>query len=352
MFHDAADPHVGCILPPHVLEHIAKEAPKDLRDAAFDTLRASERLRGVRRELAGIALAAPTGGLRRTIYDAKQKERLPGDLVRGEGAPAPSDDAVNEAYDGLGATYVFYAEVFRRRSIDGQGMPLDATVHYGRKYMNAFWDGRRMVFGDGDGKVFGRFTRCLDVVGHELTHGVVQAEAALAYEDQPGALNESMADVFGSLVKQFHRKETAREADWLIGDGLLVALPGQALRSMKAPGTAYDNALMGKDPQPSHMREYDADAYPEDNGGVHVYSGIPNHAFYRAAVAFGGHAWEKAGRIWYLALTDLLSRRATFADAALATITAAERLFDAGAARIVRDGWDAVGVKPVQEKVA
>jgi len=234
MFHDAADPHVGCILPPHVLEHIAKEAPKDLRDAAFDTMRASERLRGVRQALAAGPLAATSGGLRRAIYDAKQKERLPGDLVRGEGAPAPSDDAVNEAYDGLGATYVLYAEVFRRRSIDGQGMPLDATVHYGRKYMNAFWDGRRMVFGDGDGKVLGRFTRCLDVVGHELTHGVVQGEAALVYEDQPGALNESMADVFGSLVKQFHRKETAREADWLIGDGLLVALPGQALRSSSA----------------------------------------------------------------------------------------------------------------------
>ncbi len=343
---------VCCILPPHVLRRMSEKGSADIRNAAFDTLRISERLRGLRQAVADSQLAAPTGGLRRTIYDAKNKERLPGSLVRAEGTGRSGDAATDEAYDGLGSTYTFYDEVCRRKSIDGNGLRLDATVHYGKKYMNAFWDGRQMVFGDGDGEIFGAFTKCLDVIGHELTHGVVQYEAGLVYWDEPGALNESMADVFGTLVKQLGLKQRVDQADWMIGRGLLVKFPDQALRSMKAPGTAYDNELMGKDPQPSHYKDYDADKYPEDNGGVHVFSGIPNHAFYRAAMSFGGNAWEKAGRIWYHALTELLGRRSTFADAALATITAAGRLFDASAEKVVREAWEAVGVKSAQLKVA
>lgn len=100
-------------------------------------------------------------------------------------------------------------------------MRLDATVHYGEHYDNAFWDGQRMVFGDGDGVVFGDFTACVDVIGHELSHGVTQFTAGLAYHDQSGALNESLSDVFGSLVKQYALRQNADEADWLIGAGLL-----------------------------------------------------------------------------------------------------------------------------------
>ncbi|OFX25331.1 MAG: peptidase M4 [Anaeromyxobacter sp. RBG_16_69_14] len=352
MGQENGDYPVCCILPPHVLRRMSEKGSADIRNAAFDTLRISERLRGLRQAVADSQLAAPTGGLRRTIYDAKNKERLPGALVRSEGAGRSGDAATDEAYDGLGSTYTFYDEVCRRKSIDGNGLRLDATVHYGKKYMNAFWDGRQMVFGDGDGEIFGAFTKCLDVIGHELTHGVVQYEAGLVYWDEPGALNESMADVFGTLVKQLGLKQRVDQADWMIGRGLLVKFPDQALRSMKAPGTAYDNELMGKDPQPSHYKDYDPDKYPEDNGGVHVFSGIPNHAFYRASMSFGGNAWEKAGRIWYHALTELLGRRSTFADAALATITAAGRLFDASAEKVVREAWEVVGVKSAQLKVA
>jgi Zn-dependent metalloprotease len=336
---------MGCILPPYLLKRLAQEGPEDVREAAFDTMRASERLRGSREGVAESVRALPTPGLRRIIHDARNGERLPGPVVRTEGAAPSPDPAVNEAYDSLGATYAFFDEVCRRKSIDDHGLPLDASVHYGRRYMNAFWDGRQLVFGDGDGRIFAGFTRCLDVVAHELTHGVIQYEARLVYRDQPGALNESMADVFGSLVKQYHLKQEAAEADWLIGDGLLVGFPGQALRSLEAPGTAYDNEVLGKDPQPASMDAYDPAAYPDDDGGVHVYSGIPNHAFYLAAVAFGGHAWETAGRIWYYALTDLLGSSSTFVDAALATISAADRLFKGRAARVVRDAWEAVGVK-------
>ena len=164
-------------------------------------------------------------------------------------------------------------------------------MHYGRGYDNAFWDGTQMVFGDGDGTVFNRFTIAVDVIGHELTHGVTEHTAALVYQGQSGALNESISDVFGSLVKQQALGQDAAAADWLIGAGLFTAqVKGVALRSMKAPGTAYDDPQLGKDPQPATMADYVETT--DDNGGVHLNSGIPNHAFYLAATAIGGHAWE------------------------------------------------------------
>ena len=213
------------------------------------------------------------------------------------------DVAVNEAYDGLGATYDFFSKAYGRDSIDDAGLALDASVHFGKDYDNAFWDGKQMVFGDGDGVYFNRFTVSLDVIGHELTHGVTEDEAGLIYSNQSGALNESISDVFGVLVKQYALKQKAADADWLIGATLLTKkVKGVALRSMKAPGTAYDDPVLGKDPQPAHMKGYVQTM--EDNGGVHINSGIPNNAFYRLAVALGGFAWEKAGRIWYEALRD------------------------------------------------
>lgn len=339
-----AKPTFCSILPPHVMRRLAETGTLRLRTAAYDAVRLSERLRGARLATADFLRATPRGGLRRTIYDAGHRERLPGAVVREEGGRRTRDRHVNEAYDGLGKVYDFFLEVLGRSSLDGRGLGLDASVHFGRDYMNAFWDGHQMVFGDGDGKVFGAFTGHVDVIGHELTHGVIGYEAAFDYEDQPGALNESFADVFGALVLQRARKQTAREASWRIGEGLLVRYPKQAIRSLKAPGTAYKNTLLGADPQVAHVREYRPEDHPDDNGGVHVFSGIPNHAFYVAARELGGYAWEKAGRIWYLALTDLLSRRAQFSDAALATVTAADRLFGEAAARAVRKGWEAVGV--------
>src|SRR5262249_51199346 len=201
----------------------------------------------------------------------------PGNLARAEGQEAVGDESVNEAYDGLGATFDFYLTAYQRNSIDDHGLPLVASVHYDQNYDNAFWNGQQMVFGDGDGQIFNRFTSSVDVIGHELTHGVTGSEVNLIYLRQSGALNESVSDVFGSLVKQYALNPTASEGDWPIGAGLLT-FEGQALRSMKAPGTAYDNQLMGKDPQPATMAGYVQTA--EDNGGVHTNSGIPNHTFY------------------------------------------------------------------------
>jgi Zn-dependent metalloprotease len=229
-------------------------------------------------------------------------------------------------------------------------------VHYGQNYDNAFWNGQQMVYGDGDAdmpedeQLFNRFTIAIDVIGHELTHGVTQYEAKLVYSLQPGALNESFSDVFGSLVKQRALGQTANQADWLIGKGLFTAnVSGEAIRSMKAPGTAYNDPVLGRDPQPAHMSNYVNTA--NDNGGVHINSGIPNHAFYVVATELGGNAWEKAGRIWYITLRDKLQFSSNFQQAAALTFAVAGELYGTGSLEqaAVRKGWDAVGIS-VQEE--
>jgi Zn-dependent metalloprotease len=283
----------------------------------------------------------------RSIFDAMYGESLPGQVVRKEGDLATGDPAVDEAYDGMGHTHGLYADAFGRNSIDGQGMPLKATVHFGRMYDNAFWDGQQMVFGDGDGEVFERFTRSLSVIGHELAHGVTQFSAGLAYRNQAGAINESVSDVFGALVEQYSRKQTAAEASWLIGEGLFTPqVQGSALRSMKAPGTAYDDDVLGKDPQPDSMDSYVRTR--ADNGGVHINSGIPNRAFCLVAQALGGNAWEAPGQIWYETLTGgLLSPNSTFTAFAKATAATARELFGEESAEhdAVRGAWETVKVK-------
>jgi Zn-dependent metalloprotease len=333
------------ILPPQILEAIVRNGTPAQRRRALATLAVSERMRGRREILASMLVAVPTGEKRRTVYDAQHATRLPGVRVRGEGDPESGDVAADEAYDGAGATWDLFFDVFGRNSIDGKGMRLDSSVHYGVDYDNAFWDGAQMVYGDGDRELFERFTISLDVIGHELTHGVTDHSAGLEYHDQPGALNESMSDVFGSLVKQRGRRQTAAQADWIIGEGLFTPrVRGVGLRSLKAPGSAYADPVLGNDPQPAHMSNYDRS--PEDNGGVHVNSGIPNHAFYLAAVAIGGFAWEKAGRIWYDALTQRLVPGSDFAAAASATQASAASLYGSGSAdeKAVRDAWAQVGV--------
>jgi Zn-dependent metalloprotease len=336
---------ICCILPPHMTDRIILHGTQTQREWALETLRASEQFRGRREAIGSIRFMAPAGTKRRTIYNAKNGTDLPGTLVRGEGDPPTGDIGADEAYDGSGATYDFYHEVFQRNSIDGFGMRLDSTVHFDRKYDNAFWNGNQMVYGDGDGEIFDRFTKSIDVIGHELTHGVTQTEAALLYKGQSGALNESFSDVFGSLIKQKTLNQTADQADWLIGQGLFTSkVNGVALRSMKAPGTAYDDKVLGKDPQPAVLKDlYTGTA---DNGGVHINSGVPNRAFYLAAIEMGGYAWEKAGKIWYVALTERLSRRATFKTAASATMTIAAELYGRNGKEYiaVQNAWKTVGV--------
>lgn len=307
----------------------------------------------------GVETPATTdaAAVQRSVYDAKHGSTLPGTLVRKEGAKATKDAAANRAYDGLGATWDLYWTAFQRDSLDAKGMALIASVHFQQRYDNAFWDGTQMVFGDGDGTYFNDFTSSVDVIGHELTHGVTQFTAGLTYVAQSGALNESLSDVFGSLVKQKVKGQAAADADWLIGEGLFTAkVQGVALRSMKAPGTAYDDPVIGKDPQPADMDGYvnlpsDAD---HDNGGVHTNSGIPNRAFYLAATAIGEYAWEGAGLVWYDVLTGAqVTKDIDFAGFAALTVDAAKTRFGATSsqATAVQDAWVTVKVlKPAAKK--
>jgi Zn-dependent metalloprotease len=348
---------IFCIVPPHVFDQIARSGDDEQRAWALDTVSRDQSLRAARLQnafpsllpsLRTDALAAATPGKpKRTIYDVHNAEQLPGTVVRAEGGPSGGDKAANEAYDGLGATYTLYWEVFKRDSIDDAGLPLDGIIHYGEKYDNAFWDTHRMIFGDGDGRIFNRFTVAVDVIGHELTHGVTQHTAALTYAEQSGALNESISDVFGSLVKQYANGQSTADADWLIGAGLLAeGIHGDGLRSMKAPGTAYDDPVLGKDPQPAQMKDYVQTV--ADNGGVHTNSGIPNRAFYLVAEKIGGNAWEKPGAIWYSALRDpRLQPNARFQQFASATARAARRLYgpDSAEAKAVEEAWREVGIE-------
>lgn len=340
------------LVPPYILDRIIGHGSDRQRACARSTLNHVNSLRqgsdeNLRSTLQSGARPLEPGRPQRSIHDAEQQMQLPGTLRRGEGQLATGDQAVDEAYDALGATYAFFWQAFGRHSIDGKGYPLTGTVHYGQAYENAFWNGEQMVFGDGDGEIFNRFTVALDVVAHELTHGVIDSEAALVYVNQAGALNESLSDVFGILTKQYTLGQTAEQSDWLIGAGLLTdAINGKSLRSMSAPGTAYDDPLLGKDPQPAHMNEFVETR--EDNGGVHINSGIPNRAFHLAAVALGGFAWERAGLIWYDTLCDRrLSNDATFAEFAHLCADKAAARFGQGSreARAIMQAWRDVGVE-------
>lgn len=342
------------VIPPYMLRAIADAGEQRFPRAAsaartalagLDTVTAPKLVGGLRQ---ATATPAASSSPQRSVFDAGHGTTLPGTLVRREGAPASGDAAVDEAYSGLGATHRFYLDVFGRASIDGAGLPLDASVHYGQDYDNAYWDGARMVFGDGDGEVFNRFTIAVDVIGHELTHGVTQYTANLTYRGQSGALNESISDVFGSLVAQYALGQTTEQASWLIGAGLFTPqVQGIALRSMRAPGTAYDDDVLGKDPQPATMAGYVHTT--EDSGGVHTNSGIPNHAFFLAATAIGGRAWQGAGAVWWDAVTSpQVTASIDFAGFARVTVSAAGTRFGDGSSEqsAVEDAWRTVGVLP------
>jgi hypothetical protein len=329
-------------VPPYLLERVAATHRDDAVSECCRTTLALDSAFRTRRSV--LEPAPPTVPMAPpfAVYSAGNGTTLPGDLVRPAGAPPVGDAAVDEAYFGVEASLALLREVFGRASYDDHGASVVATVHYGSGYDNAFWDGRQLVFGDGDRKVFDRFTKPVDVLGHELAHAVTEHTAGLEYSGQSGALNESMSDVFASCLKQRLRDETADEADWLIGEGLFMpVVRGRALRSMAEPGTAYDDPVLGRDPQVASMADYVQTT--QDNGGVHLNSGIPNRAFYLAATAIGGRSWEGAGQIWYSALTSGIGPQTDFAGFAAATVTAAAKV-STSARDAVLGAWEAVGV--------
>jgi Zn-dependent metalloprotease len=321
-------------IPGYILDRLAQGSDEHLAECGRRTASVDEQLRA--RRTAAPSAATATGDAWE-IHDAGNGSTLPGRLVRTAGEPEVSDVTVNEAATGITESLALFAD-FGRSSFDDRGATVVATVHYEQDYDNAFWDGTQLVFGDGDGQVFDRFTKPIDVLGHELSHAVTQFTANLTYEGQSGALNESISDVFGACIKQRHLGQDAASADWLVGEGIfLPGVNGRALRSMVDPGTAYDDPAIGKDPQVGSMADY-VDT-TDDNGGVHINSGIPNRAFALAARAIGGESWSGAGRIWYAALTSGLDKDSDFATFAAATVSAAGEHSAA-----VAEAWGTVGV--------
>ncbi|CDG20769.1 Protease prtS [Xenorhabdus poinarii G6] len=337
------------IIPPYLLEYVIKICDQNDKAYILKTLNHVYNLMNSPAAIDTLENAYQPGHdheLNRTIYSAEYHDQYPGGkLILSEGMAEKDDISANEAYLYLGQVYTFYKEIFGRDSIDNNGLKLVATVHYQKNYMNAFWDNNQIIFGDGYPPYFNRLTSCVDITAHELTHGVTEYEANLDYAYQSGALNESISDVFGIMVKQYAHHQKANESDWLIGKGIFgPALnpdndPNIALRSLKNPGTANT-----RDNQVGHMDQYQDLSVRDDNGGVHKYSGIPNKAFYLLATALGGYSWEQAGRIWYRTLLDKrLSQKANFNDFARLTVENAHILFGQKVSDIVTHSWNQVG---------
>lgn len=211
------------------------------------------------------------------IFDAMNKRSLPGKLVRGDKDPATSDATVNNAHTYHGNVRDFLVKVLGVKGVNNAGLDFVGTVHYGFQFSNAFWDGKQMTYGDGDGKIFVTFV-IRNVVGHEIFHGRTEFTSGLEYQDESGAGNESGSDIGGCLVDMFTDNVKSKDYHWLVGKGLFgPTVKGRALRDMLNPGTAYNDPSLGKDPQPDHYsRRYKGG---QDNGGVHINSGIMNKAF-------------------------------------------------------------------------
>ncbi|MBL7818125.1 MAG: M4 family metallopeptidase [Saprospiraceae bacterium] len=245
------------------------------------------------------------GNNERLVFDSQNTSSLRLNQVRKEGDNPSVDLDVNAVYDNGGIVRDYFKTVLGWDSIDNNSMDLVSNVHYLMKYNNAFWDGEQMIFGDGDGTNFKHFARALDVTAHELTHGVVQYTANLEYKNQSGALNEHFADVFGTAIKQHFLKQNEMTANWLIGESCLSGrFAGKAIRSMKSP----NDATVVMMPQPDNMKIIYKGT--SDNGGVHINSGIPNHAFYLAAMGIGT---QNAAVLWFEAL-KILKSTAKFKD--------------------------------------
>jgi Zn-dependent metalloprotease len=348
-----------CILPPYMADKLSELSGDGKEPKADNQFRAKRKLLATiapakKQNSMAMAGIKPINKIYREVYDSGEMPLALGKLIYKEGQKTiPKDKDAKNVIEGAGNVWNFYKKLFNRNSLDNKGLGLIQTIRFRENqdepFYNAFWDGEQMFYGTGNKKFTNSFTSDLDIIGHELTHGVTDFEAQLEYEFQSGALNESYSDVFGILIKQWVNNTPARKADWLIGKNVLKGT--NALRSMKAPGTAFKNdPIFGNDPQPATMNHFQHLPNTEegDYGGVHINSGITNYAFYIASFEMNGNAWEKAGLIWYAALTDkkVLGKKSNFPDAATATLKKATANFGKNSLEVkaVEKGWKEAGV--------
>jgi Zn-dependent metalloprotease len=263
----------------------------------------SHEVRGLRSQasqLSRVALAfapelvevAPAPAI--TIFDCKKSQNLPGLPLASP--QDPPDETAQRASDVTAAVADFFREAFGRNSIDDHGMTMMSSIHFGFRYNNAMWNGSQMVFGDGDGRAFLDFTHGADVVAHELTHGVIQHSAQLTYAGESGGLNESIADCFASMFRQWHRGQDVTQADWLIGTDILgPAAQAQGFACLRDLADPTAKHCLG--PQLAQYSQLKPEMDPHD------CSGPANLAFATACRNAGGKSWESVGPIWYRALT-------------------------------------------------
>jgi len=345
---------VCCALPRNLLKHLARQSTGVDRELLEAQVEHSSMLRAQRAVQSKRPPAAAKLGkqpLHRQVFDAQGSTLLPGKLLRDEDDPPAHDGQANEAYENVGIALQFYRSVLGRESVDGRGLRIDTSVHYGVRFANAMWTGRQMIVGDGDGRHVTGLARSLGIIAHEFSHGITQhmVSGGLGVVQLPGrppelkgeagALNESFSDVFGSMIKQWHAKEDVRQADWLLGEDILAPDAGKAVRSLKDPG---NTSLTW--PGGDQIKDFSRYRPTDD---AHKASGVANHAFYLAATRLGGNSWQKLGAIWFKAY-DRLRARATFLDAAHATIEVAAALQGKGSPihEAVKAGWKRVKVLP------
>lgn len=297
-----------CIVPPYIME--LPDFEGDFKDSLKFTNRVHEHREEISYQIMGATLAGVNipGAADRYIYDAKNTAKMEFQLVRKEGDPVIADAAANNVYDNAGKVRDFYKSAYNYFSVDNNGKDLIMNIHFQESLNNALWSSQsdQMFFGDGDGRILKGLTEAIDVIAHEMTHGVVEYTAGLLYQGQSGALNEHIADVFATVIKQHYKGQDAQTGSWLIGEDVVgprfklkQGYTNTALRSLKDPGCAFDG-----DPQPANMSGYQEIA--NDNGGVHLYSGILNKAFYLVATGdampVSGLDTFKAGELWFNAL--------------------------------------------------
>lgn len=349
----------GCVcfaVPKTMLRHLAESSGDEHRQMLMGQIEHSSQLRGKRASASTTrarSLAAPPKKdaklLHRQVFDGAGQTFLPGKLLRDEDDPSTHDPIANQAYENIGIALQFFSSVLGRDSVDGKGMRIDSTVHYGYRFANAMWTGEQMIVGDGDGQHVKDLAGSLGIIAHEFSHGISQhlIKGGLGVVQLPGqpptlkgeagALNESFSDVCASMIKQWHAGQDVKAADWLLGEDILAPHAGKAIRSLKDPGNT--RLTWRQDDQIKDYKRY----RPTDE--VHRASGIANHAFYLAATQLGGNSWETLGRIWYRGF-DKLRSRATFLDAAHATVDVAAALHGKGSDRhqAVKAAWKQVNV--------
>ena len=341
------------IVPQDVLNRFASdpELTEEIRNAFASTATVSRGIRALRdtqmaltlsiASLPSVALApkvlAPCTPPPSEVYDC-QHGSLP--VVRIPNSSTSSDATAKRAGAEATAVAKFYCDIFKRDSIDDHHMTLISSIHYLANFNNAFWNGSRMTYGDGDGQIFVDFTLGNDVIGHELTHGVTQHSAAFVYSNEPGGLNESISDVFGSMFRQWQASQDVNSADWLIGHEIMGSVAKSrgftCLRDMASPAATHCLA-----PQPTHFSQYHAGMDP------HSSSGIPNLAFYKACKAAGGHSWDTVGQVWYKALTGFPpSPNMLMSAFANRTRSLAKSMYPGNASiqNAVNSAWTAVGL--------